>query len=233
MLQTITISKSVAERTVGSLWCVDHEKRQAFQVMGMAPPPLFSGDTLTSEAAASKPWPYAYAQRPLASQIRIPKKSPFPVAGGPVLTTVSTAVYLVRLDGILTKGLRIERFPITAVEYAPPPYPLQGTVDFVASAAFFTAEARFRFRLSHSADGTPHAVDVCEIDEATGVRKPSAVMACLHEDEAVATAESLAAKLAAAADWRSNSARDDGRAGYGTSFRSPWAEADDLLSAAR
>lgn len=232
MTETITIKRSTVDRTVGSIWCVDHEQGFAYQVMGSGRPPLYMGEVYRDVLEASAAWPGDYRTKWLPDDIGVPAMTPFPVAGAPALSTVSTAVYLVRFDSLLSAGLQVERAPLDAVDYAPPPFHMEGDVHFVATAAYITAGARYRIRIAHTPEGRPHVADIHEISAETGVHKPSAIYAFLCEADAVAAADKLARRLIEAADWRSNSSIE--RASFdGMALRNWLADAQGLPSLGR
>lgn len=228
-METITISKATIERTVGSIWCVDHDGRIAYEVMGSASPPLYFGEVQPDLASATEAWPSEYRARPIPDNVRVPRQTPFPIEGGPEMSTVAAALYLVRFDFLLDKGLRIERVAVDAAEYAPPPHHLANAgIDFVATAVYFTAGGRFRSRISNSADGKPKIADIHEVSDGLGLQKPAAISVYLSEAEAVRAADGLARRLIGASDWRSNSGADSLKPAPGTGLRSPWTEGDSV-----
>ena len=204
-----TILKDTAAQLVGSRWHVDDRLCAVYENLGHGRLPLGSGDGCLTASEALASCPEGYAVRPLPDVIRLPRGTPLAVPVDRDLVSASAHVYLLRFDGLMERGVRIERHRIASVEYMPAPARLRKSYDFVAVQVRFGEDDGMRVHVGHDEEGYPYPDRHPQSFGALGWIPCEEALAFIAREHAEARADEIAGRLRSAADWRANSRGPD------------------------
>ena len=214
----VSISKETAIANYGSSWAVDHEASVVVECIGDMRPPFHCGvmyetvERAYVEEEAVRPDVRSYEVRPLPPRIRVPVRLPVPFGTLSGEDRPPGVGWVLHMDNILGNGVRLECLQVSKIGFRKAPPSLDECCDVVAAWVWLRSDGAsgtcrtFKVGVEYDDDGRIRAdqmVMAC-VDSGSFERLPTATV-YFSEREAVAAADSLAAMLVEASDWRRHS----------------------------
>lgn len=206
MRQAAKVGKENALKAYGSIWLVEDMGGRIYEHLGKVPPALHFGGVYQSQEEAQAACGVGYEVHPLPETILLPDMTPVPSKTAKPNITSVRSVYILSFDDLMASGLRIEAFPVNAVEFDTPQPHLVGRVDFTATAFLAGERAHYRVLVEYDADMNINIVDnPMVLSDRSSYAKSEQKMAFFNEDQAARAADEFEADLRKAGDWRSRS----------------------------